>query len=268
MAQRAERTLGQQRPSGHHRPMRAVLNDMWSVDVDVATHMPNDSAFDVFCEFEVTDDVDGLGGEIFHLQVTSPSWLEAHAEENGPRSTRHRVIASTWDANQIRGSLAHAVGAIEADNWHRLYREVERIGAGADMSAIGVAFTDASDALAHAQPGPGTPALLSITSPEVDIETWRPFDEAFAVPVHFTVGATAGDEAEATFSIVVVSPAWLQQLAELDGPVVGHGLFVATGWRPDELARSIELLVADSAGADWAEAVDKILTFAVEASQS
>lgn len=248
--------------------MRAVLNEMWSADVDLATHAPEDAAFDVFFEFEVTDDVDGEGGEVFHLQVTSPAWLEAHVEANGPRAARHRVITSKWDLASINAALTAAVNGVEADDWRELYRGIEHIGAGADVDNIGVAYTDASDALSFAEPGPGTPVLLSMTSLDVDIESWRPDEEAFAVPVRFTVGASAGEETTATFSIVVASPAWLEQRIGLTGPMVGHGFFIATGWQPDELARSIDALVADSAGADWAEATEKIRTFATEVTSS
>ncbi|MCG6120233.1 MAG: immunity 8 family protein [Blastomonas sp.] len=99
--------------------------------------------------------------------------------------------------------------------------------------------------------------LKSLSSVDVDLETYRPHDEAFCIEVTAEIGPLGEIGAE-MFQFRVCSPGWLAKELESDAIVSGRHRFFMSQFRYDALEAYVLKRVRQAEGSDWPSVAEKL----------
>jgi hypothetical protein len=101
-------------------------------------------------------------------------------------------------------------------------------------------------------------AVRSFHSPDADLESFMPDDDAGVLLLVQIIAGPAGGAGEESFDLLVCDVRWLDGFVERNGPLLGrHHLIVPRfDWRSirDFLVRQVEACE----GADWHEVAEKV----------
>jgi hypothetical protein len=104
--------------------------------------------------------------------------------------------------------------------------------------------------------------LRSLSSPDVEsLETWRPVDADFSVPLRLIVGRRGGD-GEESFDLTVCTGGWLANVARETGIVDARHHVVVDGFNWSAIRSYLERRVADCAGETWDDIAERLSRFA------
>jgi hypothetical protein len=102
------------------------------------------------------------------------------------------------------------------------------------------------------------PEIKSVTSPDVNLESFRPLSPDFEVFIELSIGPV-GSEASEQFYVTVCSPSWLQKKTEHEGCLLGRGYLIQNDFNIELVKERIGRFCRHLSGETWAELEKKLL---------
>lgn len=114
-------------PSKHPmHPMRAIVKDISSTDIDLDTFVPDDPAVVGAWLTLLVGPLSAPNGDLFEVCVCTPGYLIQRTAENEPISGRFHLVFAQWNTEKILTALINLVESTTGDSWAAIGRELSK----------------------------------------------------------------------------------------------------------------------------------------------